>query len=61
MKKVTVTITTDRSVNVKITPTADPLEELLEGIGLDGKDGAEDAVKEKEEVKGDAAKSENDD
>jgi hypothetical protein len=61
MKKVTVTITTNRSVNVKITPVADPLEELIEAIGLNEDDGAGYAVKESEEVKGDAAKSESDD
>jgi hypothetical protein len=33
MKKVTVTITTDAPVNVKITPGKDIFEELLEVLG----------------------------
>jgi hypothetical protein len=48
MKKVTVTITTDRPVNVKITPHADPIEELLEVLSADDEDGAEALPEEKE-------------
>lgn len=40
MKQVTVTITTNKPVNVKITPCKDALEELLET--LDGEDGEGD-------------------
>jgi hypothetical protein len=56
MKKVTVTITTDRSVNVKITPQIDPLAELLEVLSADDEDGAEAMPKEKEGER-DVAKS----
>jgi hypothetical protein len=56
MKKVTVTITTDRPVNVKITPRPNPLEELLEVLGADDTDGAE-AVPEEKEGESDVAKS----
>lgn len=35
MKQVTVTITTDKPVNVKITPCTDALDELLETLDDD--------------------------
>lgn len=44
MKQVTVTITTDKPVNVKITPCKDVLEELLETLDDEEEEGSGDAV-----------------
>lgn len=49
MKQVTVTITTDKSVNVKITPCKDVLDELLETLdGENGEDGDDVADSKKD-------------
>jgi|GEM_PF-4100639 len=47
MKQVTVTITTDKPVSVKITPCKDALDELLETLDCGDEEDDSDAVKEK--------------
>lgn len=47
MKEVTVTITTDKPVSVKITPCKDALDELLETLGVNDEEDDGNEIEQK--------------